>query len=221
MAVSATVTIADLRNRGNRFILCMPLWLVYPKWGWGTLDGARALSYLRRFGSVTVLTGHTHQVIHKVEGNLSLHTAASTSFPEPPPGVGPAPIPMIVPAEQLNSVLGISTLSVIRSGRPIGITELPLAGPQSAAATADTPDTNTIRIANFAYGPAMLNVAAGTTVSWLNDDNFPHNVVATDKSFKSQTLGQGDRFSFDFAERGEYKYFRTLHPYMTGKVIVG
>jgi plastocyanin len=198
----------------------MPLWSVCPEWGWGTQDGERALSYMRRFGSVTVLTGHTHQVIRKVEGNLSLHTAASTSFPEPPPGEGPAPVPMKVPPGKLYSVLGISTVSIIPGTRPLAITDLPLGGSPSAVATADASGAPTVQIVNFAYGPKQLTVPAGATVTWLNGDNFPHNIVATDKSFKSQTLAGGDRFSMTFAEPGEYAYFCTLHPYMTGKVIV-
>jgi Icc protein len=85
----------------------MPLWALYPEWGWGTDDAAQALTYLKRFGSVTVLNGHIHQVMQKVEGNVSFQTARSTAFPQPAPGNGPGPGSMKVPADQLKSVLGI------------------------------------------------------------------------------------------------------------------
>jgi 3',5'-cyclic AMP phosphodiesterase CpdA len=85
----------------------VPLWTVYPDWGWGTDDSAQALSYLKRFGSVTVLNGHIHQTMQKVEGNITFHTAASTAFPQPRPGEAPSPGPMTVPADQLRHVLGI------------------------------------------------------------------------------------------------------------------
>jgi len=84
----------------------IPLWMVYPDWGWGTQDGAEALSYLKRFGSVTLLNGHIHQIVQKVEGNLSFHTATSTAFPQPAPGKAPSAGPMVVPAGQLRHVLG-------------------------------------------------------------------------------------------------------------------
>lgn len=86
----------------------IPLWTVYPQWGWGTEDGAEALSYLKRFGSVTVLNGHIHQVMQKVEGAVTFHTAMSTAFPQPAPGSAPAPGPMKVPTERLRGVLGIT-----------------------------------------------------------------------------------------------------------------
>ena len=75
----------------------IPLWAVYPEWGWATSDSARALGYLKRFGSVTVLNGHIHQVLQKVEGNVAFHTAMSTAFPQPAPGSAPNPGPMKVP----------------------------------------------------------------------------------------------------------------------------
>jgi 3',5'-cyclic-AMP phosphodiesterase len=91
----------------------IPLWMVYPQWGWGTQDGAEALSYLKRFGSVTVLNGHIHQVVQKVEGNISFHTATSTAFPQPAPGAAPNAGPMIVPAGKLESVLGVINVQYI------------------------------------------------------------------------------------------------------------
>jgi 3',5'-cyclic-AMP phosphodiesterase len=91
----------------------IPLWMVYPEWGWGTPDAAEALTYLKRFGSVTVLNGHIHQVVQKVEGNVSFHTATSTAFPQPAPGTAPHPGPMVVPAGKLKSVLGIAKVQYI------------------------------------------------------------------------------------------------------------
>ena len=89
----------------------IPLWTVYPDWGWGTDDGAQALSYLKRFGSVTVLNGHIHQVMQKVEGNVTFHTARSTAFPQPAPGTAPSPGPMKVPDDKLRSMLGIANVT--------------------------------------------------------------------------------------------------------------
>ena len=91
----------------------IPLWMVYPEWGWGTQDGAEALSYLKRFGSVTVLNGHIHQVVQKVEGNVAFHTATATAFPQPAPGSAKTAGPMVVPAGKLKSVLGITEVKYI------------------------------------------------------------------------------------------------------------
>jgi len=88
----------------------IPLWSVYPQWGWGTDDAERALGFLRRFGSVTVLNGHIHQIMQKVEGNVTFHTARSTAFPQPEPGQAAAPGPMNVPAERLKATLGLSSV---------------------------------------------------------------------------------------------------------------
>jgi 3',5'-cyclic AMP phosphodiesterase CpdA len=88
----------------------VPLWEVYPQWGWGTTDGAQVLEMLKRFGSVTVLNGHIHQVVQKIEGNMTFHTARSTAFPQPVGGTAPKPGPMVVPAEQLRSSLGLTTV---------------------------------------------------------------------------------------------------------------
>lgn len=99
----------------------IPLWSVYPEWGWGTDDSAQALSYLKKFGSVTVLNGHIHQTMQKVEGNVTFHTAMSTAFPQPAPGSAPSPGPMKVPAEQLKSVLGITNVSQIHGKHSLAI----------------------------------------------------------------------------------------------------
>src|SRR6266702_1837508 len=99
----------------------IPLWMVYPEWGWGTKDGAEALSYLKRFGSVTVLNGHIHQVVQKVEGNVSFHTAPATAFPQPAPGKAPSPGPMVVPAGKLKSVLGVTDVKFVGKRGPLAI----------------------------------------------------------------------------------------------------
>jgi len=105
----------------------IPLWAVYPQWGWGTDDSEQALSYLKRFGSVTVLNGHIHQTMQKVEGNVTFHTACSTAFPQPQPGQAPSPGPMKVPADKLRSVLGITDVNFVRSKHTLGIVDSSLA----------------------------------------------------------------------------------------------
>jgi 3',5'-cyclic AMP phosphodiesterase CpdA len=100
----------------------IPLWSVYPTWGWGTDDGAQALSYLKRFGSVTVLNGHIHQVMQKVEGNVTFHTARSTAFPQPAPGTAPAPGPMKdVATDKLRSMLGIANVAYKQNEQRLAI----------------------------------------------------------------------------------------------------
>ena len=106
----------------------LPLWTVYEPWGWGTADAGRALASLKRFGSVTVLNGHIHQIVQKVEGNLTLHTAASTAYPQPAPGSAPSPGPLAVPAEQLRKHLGLRDVDFVhgKGGAP-ALIEKPLA----------------------------------------------------------------------------------------------
>jgi 3',5'-cyclic AMP phosphodiesterase CpdA len=104
----------------------IPLWTIYPDWGWGTDDAAQALSYLKRFGSVTVLNGHIHQVMQKVEGNVTFHTARSTAFPQPAPGAAASPGPMKVPEEQLRQMLGIADVTLKGSGQRLAIVDSPL-----------------------------------------------------------------------------------------------
>jgi Icc protein len=106
----------------------IPLWSVYPEWGWGTEDSAQALSYLKKFGSVTVLNGHIHQTMQKVEGKVTFHTAMSTAFPQPAPGTAPSPGPMKVPDEKLRSVLGITDINLVRGKHSLAIIDSPLAG---------------------------------------------------------------------------------------------
>jgi 3',5'-cyclic AMP phosphodiesterase CpdA len=106
----------------------IPLWAVYEKWGWGTDDGARALELLKRFGSVTVLNGHIHQVMQKVEGNVAFHTAMATAFPQPAPGTAPSPGPMKVPDDKLRSLLGITEVDFVRGQRRLALIDKPLQG---------------------------------------------------------------------------------------------
>jgi 3',5'-cyclic-AMP phosphodiesterase len=105
----------------------IPLWSVYPEWGWGTADSAQALGHLKKFGSVTVLNGHIHQTMQKVEGNVTFHTAASTAFPQPQPGKADSPGPMKVPAEQLKSVLGITDVQYVRGHHALAVVDSTLA----------------------------------------------------------------------------------------------
>jgi 3',5'-cyclic-AMP phosphodiesterase len=105
----------------------IPLWAVYPDWGWGTDDSEQALGYLKRFGSVSVLNGHIHQVMQKVEGNITFHTALSTAFPQPAPGTAPSPGPMKVPADQLRNMLGIAHVNFVQGKHSLAVVDSPLA----------------------------------------------------------------------------------------------
>jgi 3',5'-cyclic-AMP phosphodiesterase len=106
----------------------MPLWALYPDWGWGTDESAQALALLKRFGSVTVLNGHIHQVQQKVEGHVAFYTARSTAFPQPAPGTpGATPGPMAVPADKLRGVLGVRDISLISRRQPLAIADQTLA----------------------------------------------------------------------------------------------
>ena len=123
---------ADLKGRSASTPIVIfahiPLWTVYPEWGWGTEDGAQALSYLKPFGSVTVLNGHIHQVMQKVEGNVTFHTARSTAFPQPAPGQAPSPGPMKVPDDQLRKMLGIADVTFKQNEQRLAIIDSPLQG---------------------------------------------------------------------------------------------
>jgi plastocyanin len=190
----------------------IPLWSVYPDWGWGTDDGAQALSYTKRFGSVTVLNGHIHQILQKVEGNAYLHTAASTAFPQPAPGVGPGPGPLTVPPDQLRSLLGIAKVSYVQGDRPLAVVDSPLA--------AKEPSDPDVKISNFTFAPAVQTVSPGAKVTWTNHDDQPHTVTSTTKLFDSPPLDTDDHFSFTFEKQGEYPYYCKIHPKMTAKVVV-
>ncbi len=106
----------------------IPLWTVYPEWGWGTEDSGRALELLKRFGSVTVLNGHIHQVMQKVEGTVTFHTARSTAFPQPAPGAAPSPGPMKVADDKLRTLLGTASIAFKQGSERLAIVDTPLQG---------------------------------------------------------------------------------------------
>jgi len=162
-----------------------------------------------------VLNGHIHQVMQTVEGHVTFHTAMSTAFPQPAPGSAPSPGPMTVPDDRLRKLLGLSRVSFHGVNHPIAITEVPLESEAAVAAAHE------VSIDNFSFTPAMTSVAAGTTISWMNHDDIPHKVVSTEQKFKSPVLDTGEQFSYRFDAPGTYKYFCSIHPRMTGQIIVG
>jgi 3',5'-cyclic AMP phosphodiesterase CpdA len=91
----------------------IPLFTMYEPWGWGTDDATEALSYLKRFASVTCLNGHVHQIMSKTEGNVTFHTAAPMAYPLPPAGDGPGPKPVVLPAGRLHAALGIRDVNYV------------------------------------------------------------------------------------------------------------
>jgi hypothetical protein len=117
----------DLQGRSSSTPIVVfahiPLWSVYPEWGWGTDDSAQALGYLKKFGSVTILNGHIHQTLQKIEGRVTFHTAASTAFPQPAPGAAPSPGPMTVPAERLRGLLGLTDVTFVRRSHALAIVD--------------------------------------------------------------------------------------------------
>ena len=192
----------------------IPLWSVYPDWGWATDDSERALSYLRRFGSVSVLNGHIHQVMQKVEGNVTFHTAMSTAFVQPAPGTAASPGPMKVSDDRLRKLLGLSTMTFHAVNHAIAITDVPL------EADSQTTGAHDVVVDNFSFAPAVASVPAGTTITWTNHDDEPHTVVSTDQKFKSPVLDTNGQFSHQFDAPGTYRYFCSIHPRMTGQVVV-
>ncbi len=123
--------VADLKHRSSSTPIVvfahMPLWTIYEPWGWGTGDADQLMNPLRRFGSVTVLNGHIHQIVQKVEGNMTFHTARSTSYPQPVAGVGSGPGPLKVPSDQLASMLGITSVSVVKHPNALTLNDTALA----------------------------------------------------------------------------------------------
>ena len=121
----------DLRGRGASTPLVvfahMPLWTIYEPWGWGTGDSGALMSELKRFGSVTVLNGHIHQIVQKVEGNITFHTARSTAYPQPAAGVGPGPGPLKVAADELPKMLGVTSISEKKHPRALSFSDATLA----------------------------------------------------------------------------------------------
>jgi 3',5'-cyclic-AMP phosphodiesterase len=213
----------------------VPLWTVYPEWGWGTDDSEQALALVKRFGSVTVLNGHIHQIMQKVEGNISFHTAMSTAFPQPTPGTAPAPGPLKVEPERLKSVLGITDVTFIPGRSALAVVDATLSGQPPAFEAASRDATarratnkknvplaaNEIGIDNFKFSPSPLVVKAGTKVVWINNDDVPHLIVSTQNKFRqSSVLDTNQRFATTLTKPGTYDYFCSLHPVMQGKIVV-
>jgi len=163
-----------------------------------------------------VLNGHIHQVMHKLEGNVSFHTAMSTAFPQPAPGSAPSPGPMKVEAERLKKVLGLARMSYHDVNHPIAVTDVPLEEEMNAAGAGP----NQVVADNFSFAPAVTSVATGSTVTWTNRDDVPHNIVSTQQKFKSPVLDTDEQFSHTFDRPGTYPYFCSIHPKMTGRVVV-
>ena len=122
---------ADLKARSSSTPIVvfahMPLWTIYEPWGWGTGDAAQLVEALRRFGSVTVLNGHIHQIVQKVEGNMTFHTARSTAYPQPAPGEGAGPGPLKVAPDQLSKLLGITNVSVVQHRHALALNDSTIA----------------------------------------------------------------------------------------------
>ena len=220
----------------------VPLWTVYPEWGWGTDDSAQALALLKRFGSVTVLNGHIHQVMQKVEGNMAFHTAMSTAFPQPAPGTAPSPGPLTVEPARLRSLLGLTSVTYHQGQGSLAIVDSPLgtgpAGMQAvasaampaaapgqmmrdSAAAAVVGDALAIRIENFTFSPSELHVPRGRKVIWINVDDVPHLVASADGRFRpSPALDTKDHYTLTLTRPGSYPYFCSIHPRMTGRIVV-
>jgi plastocyanin len=192
---------------------------------------------------VTVLNGHIHQTMQKVEGNVAFHTALSTAFPQPRPGTAPSPGPMVVPAGQLGDVLGVREVHYLPSNRHLAVVDHTLSGnspePAFAAgeaaarahlsassqigggAAAVAASANEVTIDNFAFTPKVVSVGAGSKLTWRNRDDVPHKIQSADNRFAgSPLLDTKASYSVGFPESGEFPYFCSLHPVMQGKVVV-
>jgi 3',5'-cyclic-AMP phosphodiesterase len=222
----------------------IPLWTVYPEWGWDTQESAQALSYLKRFGSVTVLNGHIHQIMQKVEGNVIFHTAMATAFPQPVPGTAQAPGPLKVPANQLRNVLGITQVHYVGGEHHLAVVDATLAGTrpaeanailrQAAAAGAAAANSEagraagaggagaivTAAIGNFSFTPKELAVRVGAAVEWTNKDDTPHTITSDSNLFSSPLMDTNQTFRYSFGSAGRFPYHCKLHPTMTGTVVV-
>jgi len=153
--------------------------------------------------------------MQKVEGHVTFHTAMSTAFPQPAPGSAPSPGPMKVADDRLRTMLGLSRISFHDVNHPIAITDLPL---EAATTNADARD---VLVDNFSFAPATTSVPVGSTITWTNRDDVPHNIVSTEQKFKSPVLDTDEQFSHRFDAPGSYKYFCSIHPKMTGRIVVG
>ncbi len=212
----------DLKGRSSSTPIVvfahMPLWTIYEPWGWGTGDADPLVSQLQRFGSVTVLNGHIHQIVQKTEGNVTFHTARSTAYPQPVAGVGNGPGPLKVDADQLPGMLGVTTVTApSKKAKIFTLADSTLAG--SAAPVAGNAGSQVV-IKDFMFTPTTLPVKAGSTVTWLNQDEEPHTVHSDTGLFQSQALDTNDRFSFKFDQVGTYHFTCSIHPRMVGTIVV-
>ncbi len=189
-------------------------------------------------------TLHTRrgQIVQKVEGNVTFHTAGSTADAQPAPGAGPGPGPLTVRAEQLPGRLGVTRVSLQphprtldlsarraphRSGKDMRkcymllnalvLTLLLGAGPRLAVSAEAT---SIVLAKEFMFAPTAVTVAAGSTVTWTNKDQEPHTVVSENGQFRSGALDTGDSFSFRFDKPGTYRYACSIHPRMVGTIVV-
>jgi plastocyanin len=112
-----------------------------------------------------------------------------------------------------NVAVGAMLLGVVASPEIVHPVSIARAAEQNNAAV-------TVAVDNFSFTPKEITVAAGTTITWINHDDVPHTVVSTDKKFRSKALDTDDQFSFTFTDAGTYAYFCSVHPIMTGKIIV-
>ena len=154
--------------------------------------------------------------MQKVEGHVTFHTAMSTAFPQPSPGSAPSPGPMRVEADRLKKLLGLSRMSFHDVSHPIAITDVPLESEMKTAAGA----ARQVVVDNLSFAPATTAVSVGTTITWTNHDDVPHNVVSTERKFASPVLDTDEQFSHTFDAAGTYKYYCSIHPKMTGQVVV-
>ena len=174
-------------------------------------------------GRSPCLNGHIHQVLQKVEGNVTFHTALSTAFPQPAPGTAPSPGPMKVEAERLRRVLGITSIRYAAAPGSLAIVDSSLAGTPVAVAGAGSENprakarqskplaANEVGIDNFSFIPPDRTVAAGTTVTWINRDDVPHRIGSADQKFPlGPVIDTDQRYSYTFATPGSYRYFCTI-----------
>jgi Icc protein len=166
---------------------------------------------------VSVLNGHIHQVMQKVEGHVSFHTAMSTAFPQPAPDAAPSPGPMKVEAGRLRKVLGLSRMSFHDVSHPIAITDLPLEDSTKASAGAE----HEVVLDNRVADPSVATVPVGATVTWINRGDLPQSIVGTDRQFRSPMLDREQRFSRRFDAAGTYAYTSSLDSTLVGYVVVG
>jgi plastocyanin len=182
------------------------------------------------------------QIVQKVEGNVTFHTAGSTAYAQSAPGAGPGPGPLTVPAEQLPGRLAVTSVSLQprprtldlsarrsphRSGKDMRngymllnalvLTLLLGAGPRLAVGAEAT---SIVLAKEFMFAPTAITVAAGSTVTWTNKDQEPHTVVSENGQFRSGALDTGDSFSFRFDKPGTYRYACSIHPRMVGTIVV-